>query len=178
MLKDNLIMLRKMHGFSQEQIAKEIGISRQAYSKWENGTTTPDIDRAASLAKLYGITLDNLMGDGNGEGPTALPPPPPGKNIWGAVTIGERGQIVIPKAARDKFGFKSGDRLIVVSDEVGIALLPVQFFERMIMGPVDVPPGDQRLRRCLYDCVLSRIPYRKTKVARRWSENRPLVHSG
>ena len=63
MLKDNLIMLRKLHGYSQEQIAEKIGISRQAYAKWERGLTIPDIEKAAALAKVYGITIDGLMND-------------------------------------------------------------------------------------------------------------------
>ena len=130
MLKDNLIMLRKLNGYSQEQVAEKIGISRQAYAKWEQGLTVPDVEKASQLAGVYGITVDNLMKAQDQQGMTILPPAPPGKNIWGTVTIGERGQIVIPKAARDKFGFKSGDRLIVASDEVGIALLPTAFFER------------------------------------------------
>ena len=41
MLKENLVMLRRMHGFSQEEIAERIGISRQAYAKWESGATIP-----------------------------------------------------------------------------------------------------------------------------------------
>ena len=130
MLKDNLIMLRKLNGYSQEQVAEKIGISRQAYAKWEQGLTVPDVEKASQLAGVYGITVDNLMKAQDQQGMTILPPAPPGKNIWGTVTIGERGQIVIPKAARDKFGFKSGDRLIVASDEVGIALLPTAFFEK------------------------------------------------
>ena len=135
MLKDNLVMLRKLNGYSQEQLAEKIGISRQAYAKWENGLTTPDIEKASALAKIYGISIDNLMEGGEGDSASIIPPAPPGKNIWGTVTVGERGQIVIPKAARDKFGFKSGDRLVVVSDEVGIALLPTEFFEKMMGGP-------------------------------------------
>ena len=131
MLKDNLVMLRNMHGYSQEVIAEKIGISRQAYAKWEKGTTSPDIDRASLLADMYGISLDELMREDEGI-ISRIPPAPPGKNIWGTVTVGERGQIVIPKAARDRFGLKSGDRLIVASDEVGIALLPTELFERMI----------------------------------------------
>ena len=39
MLKDNLIMLRNMHGYSQEEIAEKINISRQAYAKWEKGVS-------------------------------------------------------------------------------------------------------------------------------------------
>ena len=61
MLKDNLIMLRKLNGYSQEQIAEKIDISRQAYAKWENGATVPDVDKAALLAKVYGVTLDSLL---------------------------------------------------------------------------------------------------------------------
>ena len=129
MLKDNLTMLRKLNGYSQEQIAEKIGISRQAYAKWESGATVPDIDRAALLARVYGVTLDSLMETVTAEGLGVLPPAPKGKNLWGSVTLGDRGQIVIPKAARDHLGINGGDRLIVASDEVGIALIPAEFFE-------------------------------------------------
>ena len=129
MLKDNLIMLRKLREYSQEQIAEKIGISRQAYAKWESGATIPDIDRAALLAEVYGITLDSLMKTETAENVGMVPPAPKGKNIWGTVTLGERGQLVIPKNARDHLGIKGGDRMIVASDEVGIALIPAEFFE-------------------------------------------------
>ena len=129
MLKDNLVMLRKLNGFSQEQIAEKIDISRQAYAKWESGATIPDIDKAAMLAEVYGVTLDSLMKTEQADGVGVLPPAPKGKNIWGTVTVGDRGQIVIPKAARDKFGLKGGERMIVASDEQGIALIPAETFE-------------------------------------------------
>lgn len=129
MLKDNLVMLRKLNGYSQEQIAEKIDISRQAYAKWESGATVPDIDKAARLAQVYGVTVDSLLKTEKTEGVGMIPPAPQGKNIWGSVTIGERGQIVIPKAARDKFSLKGGDRLIIVSNETGIALVPAEYFE-------------------------------------------------
>ena len=129
MLKDNLIMLRKLNGYSQEQIAEKIDISRQAYAKWESGATVPDVDKAALLAGIYGVTLDSLLKTETLDGVGTVPPAEKGKNIWGTVTLGDRGQIVIPKAARDHLGIKSGDRLIVASDEVGIALIPAEFFE-------------------------------------------------
>lgn len=132
MLKDNLVMLRKLNGYSQEQIAEKIGISRQAYAKWENGATIPDIEKAALLAQVYGVTLDSLTKTETVDGVGIVPPAPQGKNIWGSVTLGDRGQIVIPKAAREKFGLKAGDRLIVASDEVGIALFPAEYFESRI----------------------------------------------
>ena len=103
MLKDNLVMLRNIHGFSQEEIAEKINISRQAYAKWEKGMTIPDIEKCSLLAKVYGTTIDSLIETETAEGIGMIPPPPKGKNIWGSVTINERGQIVIPKGARDTF---------------------------------------------------------------------------
>ena len=141
MLKDNLVMLRKMNGYSQEQIAEKIGISRQAYAKWETGMTVPDIEKAALLAQVYGITLDSLMKTESVDGIGVLPPAPQGKNIWGVVTLGDRGPFVIPKAARDRLGFKGGDRLIVASDEVGIALIPAEYFESRIQEIQDIISG-------------------------------------
>lgn len=129
MLKDNLIMLRKINGYSQEEIAEKIGISRQAYAKWESGTTTPNIDKALSLAELYGVTIDGLIKTEEVSDIGIIPPVQKGKNIWGTVTIGDRGQIVIPKATRDHFAIKAGDRMIVLSDETGIALIPADLFE-------------------------------------------------
>ncbi len=117
MLKENLRILRNLNGYSQEQIAEKIEISRQAYAKWENGQTTPDLEKAARLAEVYGVTIDSLLKTETLEGVGTVPPAPAGKNIWGSVTLGERGQIVIPKAARDHLGLQGGDRLIVASDE-------------------------------------------------------------
>ena len=129
MLKDNLIMLRNIHGYSQEEIAEKINISRQAYAKWESGKTVPDIEKCSLLASLYGVTIDSLIKTESTEGIKAIPPAPVGKNIWGSVTISDRGQIVIPKEARDQFGLTGGKRLIVLSDEEGIALVPAEQFE-------------------------------------------------
>ena len=129
MLKDNLIMLRNMHRISQEDISEKIGISRQAYAKWESGATVPDIEKCKSLADYYGVTVDSLLKTETEEKIGIIPPAPKGKNIWGSVTVNERGQLVIPKAAREKFGLSGGQRLIVLSDEHGIALIPAEVFE-------------------------------------------------
>lgn len=130
MLKDNLIMLRNINGFSQEKIAEKIDISRQAYAKWESGATVPDIEKCKRLADVYGITIDSLLKTETIDGEKVIPPAPKGKNIWGSVIINERGQIVIPKAVREKFALTGGQRLIVLSDDQeGIALVPAERFE-------------------------------------------------
>ena len=138
MLKDNIVMLRKINGYSQEEVAEKIGISRQAYAKWEKGTTIPDVEKCALLAELYETTIDSLIRTETVDSIGVIPPAPKGKNIWGSVTIGERGQIVIPKGARDKFGLTGGQRLIVMSDELGIALLPAESFEEKMRKAMDV----------------------------------------
>ena len=130
MLRDNLIMLRNINGFSQEEIASRIGISRQAYAKWESGATIPDIEKCASLARIYNVSIDSLIKTETHEGIGRMPPGPKGKNIWGTVTLGDRGQIVIPKPVRDKFNLAGGSRLVLLSDDSeGLALIPVEWFE-------------------------------------------------
>lgn len=128
MLKDNLLMLRNLHGFSQEEIAEKVGISRQAYAKWESGATIPDVEKCALLAAAYDTTIDSLISTASAEGVGVIPPAPKGKHIWGAVTMNDKGQIVIPKDARQQYGLRGGDRLVVLGDEVGIALIPAEVF--------------------------------------------------
>ncbi len=129
MIRDNLIMLRKLNGYSQEEIAEKIGISRQAYGKWEKGDTIPDIEKSALLASVYGITVDSLIQEYRLDDRTEIPPAPRGKHIFGTVTISERGQIVIPKQARELFEIKGGDRLIVLGDEAeGIGIVKEKVF--------------------------------------------------
>ncbi len=123
-------MLRNINGYSQEEIAEKINISRQAYAKWESGATLPDIEKCMRLAEIYGVSLDSLVKTENLEGVGNIPPAPVGRNIWGSVTINERGQLVIPKAVRERFGLTGGQRLLVLSDDKeGIALVPAEMFE-------------------------------------------------
>lgn len=138
MLKDNLIMLRNVYGFSQEELAEKIGISRQAYAKWETGATIPDIEKCMKLAEIYNTTIDSLIKTTTVDGEETLLPPPKGKNIWGSVVINDRGQLVIPKAVRDMFGLTGGQRLIVLTDEgEGIALVPAEVFEEKLKNTWD-----------------------------------------
>lgn len=133
MLAENLAILRTIKGLSQEAVAEVIGISRQSYAKWEQGETVPDIDRCARLAKFYGVTLDSLVNGEEAVGRTRVAPAPVGKHLWGTVPLGAKGQVVIPKAARDTFGLREGDRLVVLGDEEqGIALIKAEIFEKRL----------------------------------------------
>ena len=138
MLKDNLAMLRRLHGYSQEQLAEKIGISRQAYAKWESGLTIPDVEKCGRLAEIYGTTIDSLIRTERVEGLGVIPPAPKGKNIWGSVAVSDRGQIVIPKGARERFGLTGGQRLIVCTDDQGIALIPAEAFERLMKKAMEL----------------------------------------
>ena len=60
-IADRLIKLRKQNGYSQEELADKLGLSRQAVSKWERAEASPDTDNLICLAKLYGISLDELL---------------------------------------------------------------------------------------------------------------------
>ncbi|MBO4478830.1 MAG: helix-turn-helix transcriptional regulator [Clostridia bacterium] len=68
---DRLVELRKNAGYSQEELADTIGVSRQAVSKWERCESSPDTDNLIELARLYKVSLDELI---NG---TDLPPKAP-----------------------------------------------------------------------------------------------------
>ena len=126
MINMNLKNLRNHHGYTQEDIAEHLQVSRQAVAKWEKGESMPDIENCMALAKLYNVTLDNLV-NFEDEG-TGLNVPPKGKHFFGAVTVGERGQIVIPKKARDVFHIKPGHTVIVVGDdERGLAVVPESY---------------------------------------------------
>lgn len=132
-LARNLASLRKKKRLSQENVAEAIGVSRQAVAKWEAGESMPDIINCDALAVFYGVSLDDLLHfDQKKEGVFV---PPKGKHIFGTVQVGERGQIVIPKKARELFELKHGDMLVVLGDSnpgtAGIALVPSAFFMQM-----------------------------------------------
>ena len=60
-IAQRLAELRRERGFSQEGLAEQLGLSRQAVSKWERSESSPDTDNLIALAKLYGVSLDELL---------------------------------------------------------------------------------------------------------------------
>ena len=61
MLKENISMLRGVNGYSQEEVAEKIGVSRQAYAKWEKGKGLPDVAIVEELAKALGTSITELL---------------------------------------------------------------------------------------------------------------------
>ncbi len=62
-LQEKIIKLRKENGWSQEEFAERMNVSRQAISRWENGTALPDANNILQLSKLFNVTADYLLNE-------------------------------------------------------------------------------------------------------------------
>ena len=62
-ISEKIIKLRKTNGWSQEDFAEKLYVSRQAISRWENGTALPDAENVLQISKLFGVTTDYLLND-------------------------------------------------------------------------------------------------------------------
>lgn len=62
-LADKIIELRKRSGWSQEELAHQLGVSRQAVSKWESAASIPDLDKILKLSQVFGVSTDYLLKD-------------------------------------------------------------------------------------------------------------------
>lgn len=128
MFKDNLVQMRKMKNLTQEDIAEKVGVTRQAVAKWEAGETIPDLDKCKILAEIFDVSLDDLA-NYEPERNLGLGLPPKGKHLFGMVTVGDKGQIVIPAKARKVFGISAGDQLVILGDEAqGLAIMKSENF--------------------------------------------------
>lgn len=63
LLNEKITIIRKMNNLTQEGFAEELGVSRQAVSKWKNGTSVPDVQLLLRIADFYNLTLDQLVRD-------------------------------------------------------------------------------------------------------------------
>ena len=62
-LADKITALRKKAGWSQEELAEQLGVSRQSISKWEGAQSVPDMDKVVQMSRLFGVTTDFLLKD-------------------------------------------------------------------------------------------------------------------
>ncbi|MGL6221809.1 MAG: helix-turn-helix domain-containing protein, partial [Lacrimispora sphenoides] len=60
-LAEKIIALRKKAGWSQEELAYQMGVSRQSVSKWESGTSIPDLERILKLSQAFDVSTDYLL---------------------------------------------------------------------------------------------------------------------
>lgn len=63
MLSEKIYKLRKSSGLSQEQLAEQLGVSRQAISKWESGTAVPESEKLVTISNYFGVSVDYLLKD-------------------------------------------------------------------------------------------------------------------
>ena len=135
MIGKNIRYFRKLIGYTQEQLAETLNVSRQTIAKWENDEVTPNIEDCMQMQELFDISLDDLVREMTEE--ELLNVTPRGKHIFGMVTVGERGQVVLPKKCREIFRIKPGDKIIVLGDEQqGIAMIKadsIHSFHKMAM---------------------------------------------
>lgn len=103
-LRNSLAALRAERGLTQEEVARELNVTRQTVSKWERGLMAPDTVNLAALGRLYGVSLDELVNgpppqeepvpaeEAPPEAPLEGPPAPrqsvPRKRVWAAVLAG------------------------------------------------------------------------------------------
>ncbi|MCM1577380.1 MAG: helix-turn-helix transcriptional regulator [Ruminococcus sp.] len=115
---------------SQEKAAEIIGVSRQTVAKWESGETLPDISNCAAMAKLYGVTVDELIF--YNEDASGLPIPPKGKYFFGRLKVDGEGTITLPERALRVFGVSPGDELVLLGDiDQGMALVKAEGYLKM-----------------------------------------------
>lgn len=120
-----IALLRRFETGKFYEFCKKVNVSRQTLSKWETGDSLPDIEKCKLLADIFGVSLDDFV---NYESTVyGLGVPPKGKHVFGLVTVGDKGQIVIPAKARKVFNINAGDQLLVLGDEAqGIAIIKEQ----------------------------------------------------
>ncbi len=117
---DNFRIFRKKSGLTQEDVAEKLGVTRQAVAKWERGETSPDVEFCIMLAEIYGTTVDALLCSSyiSEEDDESK------KHAFGVVRVNDKGQITLPKKARELFSIKSGDSLLILGEEGrGIAII-------------------------------------------------------
>ena len=89
MLSEKIYTLRRKNGLSQEQLAEIIGVSRQTISKWEQGSSTPELEKLKALSVCFQVTIDELANDE--ESRTAAVPAKKGDSVEQNALAGKLG---------------------------------------------------------------------------------------
>ncbi len=136
-LSEKLYNLRRKQGLSQEALAERLDCSRQVISKWENGTTTPDVEMLKKYSELFGVSIDYLVKEDIDE-PTSVQPAE--KNNGSKKLLGISGLVIlllgcaslIVFGAVSAFGFGAADKIaqssmIVIDGTFMVMLTSVLF---------------------------------------------------
>jgi transcriptional regulator with XRE-family HTH domain len=138
MLGKRLISLRKLNRYSLNDVAKFLGVTRQAIAKWEKDESTPDLLTAKKLANIYRISLDELINcEEQSEEPSSF-----AKDlyIFETVSVNLNGEISIPKDALEIFQIKPGDEFLFLGDlERGFELIYTDYFWKSIQKNEEDP---------------------------------------
>lgn len=101
-LADKIVSLRKKAGWSQEELAEQLGVTRQSVSKWEGAQSVPDMDKVVQMSRLFGVTTDYLLKDEIEEQAAALVEESPLRRV----TMGQATDYLVRRrAAAPKVAF-------------------------------------------------------------------------
>lgn len=114
---DKLILLRKRKGWSQEELADRLDVSRQSVSKWESAQALPELNKIVMLSNLFGVSTDYLLKDGTEE--TSVEHT--GEALVKMVTLGE-AQVYLSIMDKARFMIATGAFLCIISPIVLILL--------------------------------------------------------
>ena len=112
-----IALLRKEKGLTQEELATHMGVSPQAVSKWENDQTCPDISALPKLARLFGVTVDELLEGKQELAPVRLLPPEERKDIKDMML-----RITVDSAQGDRVRVNLPIALVEVAMEIGMEM--------------------------------------------------------
>ena len=102
-LADKITALRKKAGWSQEELAEQLGVTRQSVSKWEGAQSVPDMDKVVQMSRLFGVTTDFLLKDELSE---EEPAPAGCDSPLRRVTMAEASEyLALRRAAAPKIAF-------------------------------------------------------------------------
>ena len=125
---DKLIDLRKKNGWSQEELAEKLNVSRQSVSKWESAQSVPDLARILQLAELFGVSTDYFLKD-------ALEEPQPGEGPVeesGARTVTmEEANAFLETRERNAGSVALGVMLCILSPVMVLLLVGTQYYTRL-----------------------------------------------
>lgn len=128
-LAEKILSLRTARGMSQDDLAEKLEISRQSVSKWETGQSIPDLDKIIRLADLFGVSVDELVR----EGERPQPPEPPQPQV--VYVERERKQELSPVQKLGIIMEASGAALAVI----GIMGAPLLIFAAVALVTLGLP---------------------------------------